>query len=102
MGRLVYVKVNQSEKGAHQYLQIDGVRVGDIWREHLRIKDAKGNQCEKWRWFARPEGITTVLGEAVSSTGDKGFGSKDRAVDALISAACQIDNDFLITVVLKR
>lgn len=92
MGRLVYVRVEGSDKGAHQYVQIDGARIGEIWRGQLTIRDAKGNQCEKWRWFGRPMGTEVALGDNGSSTGDKGFGSKDKAVDALISAVVLVDH----------
>lgn len=90
MGRLVCVRVVESNKGAHQYVQIDGARIGEIWRTRLTVKDAKGNECEKWQWFARPVGSIVALGEDGSSDRDKGFGSKDKAVDALVLATLPV------------
>jgi hypothetical protein len=83
MGRIVYVKVINSCKPAHQYVNFDSERIGEIWREQVDTVDTKGRPVKKWRWFAfqsgwpaHPEGMDALSYKA-------GYGSKDKAVDAL-------------------
>lgn len=87
MAKVVYIAVSNSGKGAHQYVHIDGERIGEIWREQLAIEVSQGFKGKKWRWFARQDGSHLVLGAEVNHQGKSGFGSKDSAVDALETAA---------------
>lgn len=83
MGRIVYVKVTNSGKPAHQYVNFDSERVGEIWREQVDVVDAKGNTTKRWRWFATQYISTDSSERAEATRCTTGYGSKDKAVDTL-------------------
>lgn len=67
--KVVYIRVSDSEKGAHQYVHINGECIGEIWREQLAIEDSQGIKGKKWRWFARQDGSHLILGAEVNYQG---------------------------------
>jgi len=83
MGRIVYVKVVNSLKPAHQYVNLDGERIGEIWREKIDIVDNTGHTAKKWRWFANRNQSIAHPEEANAFLCKPSYGSKDGAVDAL-------------------
>lgn len=83
MGRIVYVKITRSCKEAHQYVTFDSERIGEIWREQVDLVDTKGKPLKRWRWFALPNHLGTQPDTAKAFNYTTGFGSKDKAVDAL-------------------
>jgi hypothetical protein len=83
MGRIVYLKVPNSVKQAHQYVNHNGERIGEVWREQIDIIDVKGNSLKKWRWFASRDSSGVCIDEAGTLSCKIGYGSKDRAVDML-------------------
>jgi hypothetical protein len=84
MSYVVYVRVTGSNKGAHQYVVIDGIKIGEIWRQQVSQSTSFGTRGLKWRWFAvsyRRLGLPSVPFELSSD----GYGTKDKAIDALES-----------------
>lgn len=82
MSYIVYDRIKGTSKGAHQYVVIDGIRIGEIWRQQVSQATSNGKYVLKWRWFAQSyrTGDQTSKSCAVSP---EGYGTKDKAVDAL-------------------
>lgn len=83
MGCTVYVRVSQSAKVAHQYVNVGGERIGEIWREQVDLVDQKGYRVKKWRWFASKPPVEAAGSAEGGLLNQLGYGTKDRAVDAL-------------------
>lgn len=92
MNTITYTKVPGSDKAAHQYVQIGDQRVGEVWREQAHVVVSKltapRRTAFKWRWFARKDGDSAVLGKGtrVALLLGAGFGSREGACEALQSA----------------
>jgi hypothetical protein len=74
-----------STKSSHQRVAINGKPAGEVWREQAHVWDTRGKQSLKWRWFARCEGDTKVLGKGsrIAMIVGAGFTSKATAADQL-------------------
>lgn len=83
MGRIVYIKVINSTKSAHQYVNLNSERIGEIWRDQIDIVDTKGHVIKKWRWFATQSDSGLLPENADTCSCNTAYGSKDKAVDAL-------------------
>lgn len=86
MSYIVYDRINGTGKGAHQYVVIDGIRIGEIWRQQVSQETLGGRHVMKWRWFALSYHNDAQPG-ASSPVSSDGYGTKDRAVDALENLA---------------
>lgn len=92
MSTITHKKIRDSEKNAHQSVEIDGRKVGEMWREQAHVTVSKftapRRTALKLRWFARVDGQSKVLGrgDRVSMILGAGFSTKDRAIDALVKA----------------
>lgn len=92
MAIISYSKVKGSDKSAHQYVEIDDQRAGEVWREQVNVVVSKLTEPRrmalKWRWFAKAEGDSNVLGRGTRAAMilGPGFASKDKAVDELSNA----------------
>ena len=81
--------VKQSEKSAHQLVEINDRDAGEVWREQVSVVVSKLTEprrmATKWRWFARCSGETTVLGRGTRAAMllGAGFSSKDKASEQL-------------------
>jgi len=49
MSYIVYDRINGTGKGAHQYVVIDGIRIGEIWRQQVSQETLGGRHVMKWR-----------------------------------------------------
>lgn len=81
--------VKPSEKAAHQQVEINDRIAGEVWREKVQVTVSKLTQPRhtglKWRWFARCDGETTVLGRGTREAllFGAGFPSKFDATEKL-------------------
>lgn len=82
MSYIVYDRIKGTDKGAHQYVVIDGIRIGEIWRQQVSRGTPDGRYVLKWRWFALSY-RNSAQSEATSQLSSEGYGTKDKAVDAL-------------------
>lgn len=84
MGRIVYIKVRDSGQNAHQFVNIEGRRIGEIWREQVDIVGGKSHPFKKWRWFAKAAGsLSELCTNSESPNVGTPYGTKDKAVDFL-------------------
>lgn len=85
-----YSKIEGSEKSAHQKVEINDRLVGEVWREQVLVVVSKLTEprrmAKKWRWFAKKEGESGILGVGTRAAWllGPGFKSKNAATDALI------------------
>lgn len=90
MSYIVYVKAPNSARNAHQYVQLRGQRIGELWREQVHIADRNGSFVRKWRWFAEPI-ASSMAGMKIDSgllnKASDYYGTKDKAVDFLEEVA---------------
>jgi hypothetical protein len=85
MSYIVYVRIKGTDKGAHQYVIIGGVRIGEIWRQQVNQRTSRAGNLMKWRWFALSYHKADQAG-TLRRLSFEGFGTKDKAVDALENA----------------
>jgi hypothetical protein len=85
MSYIVYDRIKGTGKEAHQHVIIDGIRIGEIWRQQVSQETPGVRHPMKWRWFALSYRNVTQAG-ASSPLAPTGFGTKDKAVDALEDA----------------
>lgn len=85
MSYIVYDRIKGTGKGAHQYVVIDGIRIGEIWRQQVSQAASGGRNVVKWRWFAQSYRNAGQPGASFPLSSE-GYGTKDRAVDALENA----------------
>ena len=93
-----YSKVPGSTKSAHQYVDLNDQRAGEVWREQVTVTVSKLTEPRrtalKWRWFAKPEGESRILGrgDRAAMLLGSGYASKDKATDAL-EKACAVSSN---------
>ncbi len=94
-------KLANSTKSAHHSVAIDGLVVGEIWREKALVVVSKltapRRSAVRDRWFARVAGDLKIIGRGTRAAMllGAGFKSKDEAIAALQSHRlnCQISSE---------
>ncbi|WP_139176077.1 MULTISPECIES: hypothetical protein [unclassified Janthinobacterium] len=90
MSIIRFKPVKGSARFAHQQVEIDEKIVGEVWREQSRVIVSKLSQPLRqeirWRWFGKGEGDTKTLGRDRQGLVGLGFTSKDKVVEALVTA----------------
>ncbi|WP_199031387.1 hypothetical protein [Ralstonia sp. ASV6] len=83
-----FTAVPDAVRSAQQHVEINNIDAGEVWREQVHVPDGKGRQSLKWRWFARCEGETKVLGKGTRAAVivGAGFTSKHKAAEAIFAA----------------
>jgi hypothetical protein len=85
-------KIAGSTKNSHQTIEIDGCRVGELWREQAHVTVSKmtapRRTALKWRWFSKIDGQHKIFGrgDRVAMILGPGFSTKTLAVGALTKA----------------
>lgn len=84
-----FKSIKPSEKSAHQRVEINDRPAGEVWREQVQVMVSKltapRKTALKWRWFARCNGESTVLGRGTRAAMllGAGFPSKQEAAEKL-------------------
>lgn len=88
---ICFCKIRRSRKSAHQWVEVDGIVVGEVWRELIRVR-SDGHSGQLWRWFAKMPDMSSTLGHGLRlpDMNGAGFVSKEKAADTFIelSACC--------------
>ncbi|KAB8048669.1 hypothetical protein GCN78_18160 [Janthinobacterium rivuli] len=91
MSIIRFKPVKGSTRFAHQQVEIDDKIVGEVWREQSRVIVSKLSQPlrqeMRWRWFGKGEDDTKIFGRDRQGLVGLGFTSKDKVVDALLTAS---------------
>jgi hypothetical protein len=85
-----FTKIRRSHKSAHQWVEVNGVVAGEIWRELIWVR-SDGHGDRLWRWFAKAPQLPGTLGHGMRlpSMNGAGFVSKEKAADALAAVWLQ-------------
>lgn len=80
-----FSRIPDSLKSAHAKVEINDREAGEVWREQVNVPVKAGGRTLKWRWFARIQGESNVLGKGTRSAMILGAGytSKNNAADVL-------------------
>lgn len=82
---ICFAKIRGSGKSAHQLVKVDGLVLGEVWREPVWIRtDGHGGQL--WRWFAKTPQSSCTLGHGarLPTMNGASFVSKEKAADVLV------------------
>jgi len=84
-----FKSIKASDKSDHQRVEINDREAGEVWREQVNVVVSRLTEprrlARKWRWFARCEGETVVLGRGTRAAMllGAGFSSKHKAAEQL-------------------
>lgn len=80
-----FSRISDSHKSAHAKVEINDREAGEIWREQVNVPVKVGGRTLKWRWFARIQGDSKVLGKNTRAAMilGAGFTSKTNAAEAI-------------------
>lgn len=87
MPNIKFIPKANSQKSAHNMVEINGHEAGEVWREQVNVpvKTGSTQKSLKWRWFSRRLGEIVTLGRGTRSAMimGAGFTSKNEAANAL-------------------
>ena len=79
-------RIGDMAKPSEQFVHLDGVVAGAVWKEQVQVRNNKGVQSLKWRWFARCGVDSKVLGKGtrIALIFGGGYADRDEAAQALL------------------
>ncbi len=87
MPNIKFIPKANSQKSAHNTVEINEYEAGEVWREQVNVPVKAGSTQKslKWRWFSRCLGESATLGKGTRTAMllGAGFTSRNEAANAL-------------------
>lgn len=79
----VFKAIANSPRVAHSTVSVQGVELGEVWKEHVQVTVSSFTQprrtAMKWRWFSRRDPSSPVCGKNTRTALLLGAGFRSRA-----------------------